>query len=1175
MKTLRKISAVLTSAAMLMSMLPTMAAAVQSSDPSDQLIYNCGTQEVLVVWEGEKDSGEPANAVFEEDGSYTIQLEDNAFFPYEVQFQYDGKTFVEQFDTPESSVTVGDHKIYVESDYDEDAISQIGVYIDGKYVPAKPEEKSFSQIMPLSLLPLDEYYVTLDLTNYTPEQLEQVEVSAILAGVGLQGTSVWWDYSSATGDQPEETFRPMGTEPVDLNGVYQLTMLVGNGNQLDTNNKRYTVRIDTTTVNPDLDFQLYSQDDEGQRTLESLFFYRSTEDGVRNYRINVSDKVPLKEDYYLNITANMDRGVSIEVYNGLYDTAQEAQDSGKEITSKIFNQSMETAGAGYLADYRQPQPFTLIYQLNGAITNVQKITVQAEQNTEGGYTEFLGVYTEQKNRRVWVLETENSVYDSSAQVERETIHIVLQSGFLKSRDYWIGFHYIDGDEKEDNSQVTKAVLGLYNDLDSATSQPDVKEQLLAKESELWGQGGYLTTLDQDLNFTIFVGEQVYQYTLTVMENPGSGDTYLNINGAEGISSGDIYKVVSKDDSGAQQFGYQILLVDDTSVNLANLKPTFTVFDGIEAFVDGRKQTSGESAQNFVNGPVQYTARAENGENIKNYWVTFAKTQPGQAKLFVVLDGNEPSQREVFFDGYTDYHHDIFLANLGDQTLTGLNVQLQNAQHVRIDEYWNVGGSGNDSLAGFDSATQIGDTMSNIAKIRLLPDGEGQVSGQLVISSDNGGSYTINLTGQAGDPSIITDTLDDGVKYVPYSFLIQTNNKYDWNEVRFSLEEGTLPEGMVLRPSGEIYGVPTEVGTFSFTVKAKNSSYDFTDSLKEFTLVILNNTDSNVASQVDDGYGILDEVPRTISTLQDYLFRSEGSFGEFQDFWLDGVKLVDGVDYDAKEGSTAITIRSQTFQKYGSGTHTIAAEFRVDGDTSKALKRTAQNYSLNLGSSSGNSGGSGNSSGESVTDELWNHLGSGQNTVGNSANSTVNAAQAVQQAFESANQQSLPIVFVRLKGVDFISLEDLQKMTAEALLQGKQMRLNIDTMSSLYRRSVDVRVSIDPSLATEGLYLAGSTTSDKAVRARKIFEKYFSNEFPAVVGLSQKGSFGQLAEICVKVPEGTDIESLRFYAYDYDNNIYSTIWNPSPWIDNNHYLHFYTTYAGDILISIGDLVLKTE
>ena len=53
---------------------------------------------------------------------------------------------------------------------------------------------------------------------------------------------------------------------------------------------------------------------------------------------------------------------------------------------------------------------------------------------------------------------------------------------------------------------------------------------------------------------------------------------------------------------------------------------------------------------------------------------------------------------------------------------------------------------------------------------------------------------------------------------------------------------------------------------------------------------------------------------------------EGEYG-FQDFYINGKKQKEGVDYDVTEGSTIITIRDQTFAGLGDGNHTASATFR--------------------------------------------------------------------------------------------------------------------------------------------------------------------------------------------------------------------------------------------------------
>lgn len=254
---------------------------------------------------------------------------------------------------------------------------------------------------------------------------------------------------------------------------------------------------------------------------------------------------------------------------------------------------------------------------------------------------------------------------------------------------------------------------------------------------------------------------------------------------------------------------------------------------------GEKQTSGESKVTFKSGEaLLYSAAAEDGIALKNYWVTFLTQQPG-AKLFVngindeTRDKDEETGdpvREVFLTGDYDYHHDIFFANIGSQALTGLKVELLDAQNVRLDDYWTIQQDGVTSLAPF-TETSYGDELANVSKIRLQPivsDGivqSGPVSGTLKISSANGGSVSIKLKGTAGAPQIVTDILPQGVKYVHYSSLIQTNSMYGSNSVRFSLAPGSNLSsiGLSLKPNGEIYGVPTrEVTGYKFTVAAEFS-----------------------------------------------------------------------------------------------------------------------------------------------------------------------------------------------------------------------------------------------------------------------------------------------------------------------------------------------------------------
>lgn len=63
---------------------------------------------------GPEEGQEPYD-LFQADGSYTLELEPDAFFPYEVQFTHDGQTQQVWFMDPEDTVDVGGHTFSVES----------------------------------------------------------------------------------------------------------------------------------------------------------------------------------------------------------------------------------------------------------------------------------------------------------------------------------------------------------------------------------------------------------------------------------------------------------------------------------------------------------------------------------------------------------------------------------------------------------------------------------------------------------------------------------------------------------------------------------------------------------------------------------------------------------------------------------------------------------------------------------------------------------------------------------------------------------------------------------------------------------------------------------------------------------------------------------------------------
>lgn len=457
-------------------------------------------------------------------------------------------------------------------------------------------------------------------------------------------------------------------------------------------------------------------------------------------------------------------------------------------------------------------------------------------------------------------------------------------------------------------------------------------------------------------------------------------------------------------------GYQTVLVknDLSTEQMSQLKLVYKSADTVKNWEDGTLtklkiykenvlQKSGETVNDFSKGYVHYSAITDNEDKkahvdkVRNYQVNVVTQHKGGAKLYV----NGPDEREVMFNELYGYSHDVSIINTGDANLTGLKAELVDAKNVKLDKYWVVGGENNSTLKPvYDNN---GD--SYVAKVRLLPDGDGEISGKLKISADGQEDKIIVLKGRAGNPRITIKEIDPAVKFVPYSNLIATSNMYDWVTVSFRLKpeykmvenqygdlvevpiptDYKLPEGITLNPeNGELYGTPQKAGEYEFTVEAiftvdpyyadyvsfKNSSVDL-------KLVVKPNENEIVYSASDEGYPVKQSVgtdqgehdfvldyeleadaaenedyPLTnVDDLEDILFISDGEYGNYKKFWFNGEELEDGEDFTSKSGSTEITIKSQTLKnKVRSGENTIAIEFRnKDGE----LKRTAQNFRVNV------------------------------------------------------------------------------------------------------------------------------------------------------------------------------------------------------------------------------------
>lgn len=891
-----------------------------------------------------------------------------------------------------------------------------------------------------SLLPLKEVEKTLDLTAYLPHELQAFPVSKLQEMLEMQETPAVYvkrnyvegSRSPSTGDISNDDYAAFGSsETIDLYGdgreeTLRLEVIGGTADQLNPDNVRYVATIKMTPLQSLFVPQVYTHNREKINILNNKSYisvHHSTE-GTEWQTLYLATTYDIESfygvrgdgsgvyPYYLGLELN-------SVYENVNVKAIREEDNSDDVTSALFGQPDMSVSGGLEKYIYEKDIITFTLWREG---ESQESTVSLNINL----SRFKGsiwipyiTYADADDIRTNAWYTNSVSYDSEKDCDKDTI--MLRHGFSVDTKYYINMRLIVPDSDTtggDNglSYVKKAVVGYYSsEAEIPSSAADIKEQLFSDAYDKGG--GYAANFSKGVTFTVVDNNgELYHYALTVIAYDeataltwGEGrSAYFSIDGATKAGGNRYedryasYLMPSKDDSYYDN-GYLTVFLMDRSVDSetgrrsyvpvtdSKIRPLFYTGSGATAYasVDGSsavKQVSGETEVAFNSGkPIHYSVAAKDGKTTENYWVTFLTQQEGP-KLFVnaandeshyaTVDGQKMPQREVFLNKDYGYYHDVFFANIGDQNIEGLYVKLENAQNVKLDDYWTVGDT--TTLSAF-TTTESRDSdgnyayngdLANFAKVRLVPENDelGLISGTLVIGYT--GSSTIpveevriDLTGIAGDPKITTDSVVDGVKFVPYSSVIQTNSLH--GGMAFSVTAGALPDGLTLKPNGEIYGIPTKPGEYEFTVKAVYNGNEKAVCEQTYVLTIQDNTDENVlaVNEGEQGYKLLDAVDKNLSIADipaaGVLFRSEGTFGDFVAFFLDGKKLVKGTDYDADEGSTRITIRAQTFKNAGNGTHTIAAEFRAGGQADGEMKKTAQNVTV-TGSSNSGGGGSGGS-----------------------------------------------------------------------------------------------------------------------------------------------------------------------------------------------------------------------
>lgn len=874
-----------------------------------------------------------------------------------------------------------------------------------------------NMIVKASLLPLTEVKAYLALNGYTNEELERMSIDSMLSmlkdsdgnsiEIADDATTVW-QYVKDDIDDIETYYEyTIGNdEKINLSyhdGVtsYEMELIVGKDGQLNKKNIRYIIKVYVSdSYSENLNFELYNNE-SGYKTIVNPV---RTDFSTGEYKLLTIDgsyinaekiiygqilKEPINvNNAYLNITSERVNHPNITAkvweWNDYNVNLMLGYEVFPPITDKVLNQDMSSQNAGMpCSDLRAKNLdsliFVVLYYLDDTLFDAKVLGLQLA----AGYIAYDGgMYLEKNDSFVNV--TNNVFHSSDSRVWKMTYE--LKDGYSVSEQYnfKLEIHGAGKNNKNYNSIAEKAVVGHYDSLEGASNKEDIKDRLLTDigyKSDYSGDG---------VDFTVFFPEgtfsdgDVKKFTISTVEfqddmrefteKPiiGEADPWLRVTGATDCNGRkyDTYAIENGKNCNMDTYygyGYQTIFIkdknEDEDVDLSSIKPEFWYANTDRVYAiskDSGNRVDENHTRDFKNENQQYTGVIidNNKENERNYWITFKKLNKSGPELYVY----GPSEREVILDEYFEFKHDILIANIGNAPLEDISVELLDAENVKLDPYWNVGGNGNNTLAPFtttSSDAKYGE-LPNIAKIRLLPDGDGEVKGTLKISAQGQKPVLIRLNGTAQKPDIINEKLSDAVKYVPYQQIIATNNIHDWIKTQFSIVDGTLPAGITLNSeTGEIYGVPrvpdgdTET-TYTFTVEANyfvdgRDGY-FEPSRKEFTLTVKPNTNENVYLASDEGYGIKQSIGTettnqyefVLENIEDTIFTSHGEYNQFVDLWLNGVRLVEGVDYTKKPGSTKITIKSQTFEnKTNNGeSNTIAMEFRNEDNK---LNRTSQNF----------------------------------------------------------------------------------------------------------------------------------------------------------------------------------------------------------------------------------------
>lgn len=182
---------------------------------------------------------------------------------------------------------------------------------------------------------------------------------------------------------------------------------------------------------------------------------------------------------------------------------------------------------------------------------------------------------------------------------------------------------------------------------------------------------------------------------------------------------------------------------------------------------------------------------------------------------------------------------VFVAEPGEDPLSGKTAQFDpDISKTKRD-------SGDiDCLAGTQIVYLVDSNSAVVAQSEVCPN-TGSSSMIVVFKDDGNGGFTSRYFTDAceGALRILTTSVPSGSVNSPYYTSIGASGGAGFG-FEFSIESGSLPNGVTLNSVGELQGVPTQGGTFGFTVKVTDG--DGATATQALALTVVDGTASTRA-----------------------------------------------------------------------------------------------------------------------------------------------------------------------------------------------------------------------------------------------------------------------------------------------------------------------------------------